>query len=84
MNTQSAEEAVKQIRHVSRETFERLTIYHDLLVQWQRRINLISPTTIDKIWQRHILDSVQVRKLRDVERYHAAQRQRQVAWVVLF
>ena len=63
MNAQSTEEAVKQIRHVSRETFERLTIYHDLLVQWQRRINLISPTTIDKIWQRHILDSVQVRNV---------------------
>lgn len=45
---------------VSHETFERLRAYVDLLLQWQRRINLISPATIPEIWSRHILDSLQL------------------------
>ena len=45
---------------VSHETFRYLTYYHDLLVKWQKRLNLISPTTIDNIWSRHILDCAQL------------------------
>ncbi len=45
---------------VSHETFRYLTYYHDLLVKWQKRLNLISPTTIDNIWIRHILDCAQL------------------------
>lgn len=48
---------------VSRETLERLHLYHDLLLKWQRRINLISPKTIDESWQRHFLDSAQLFRL---------------------
>lgn len=48
---------------VSRETYDRLQIYHDLLIKWQRSINLISPTTIDEIWERHILDACQFHRL---------------------
>ena len=51
---------IKQVKHVSRETEQRLTVFHDLLVQWQARINLIAPSTIGQIWSRHILDSVQI------------------------
>ena len=50
--------AVKRVMDVSRETAERLTIYHDLLVHWQKNINLIAPSTIGEIWQRHIADSL--------------------------
>ena len=35
-------------------------MFHDLLVQWQARINLIAPSTIQQIWSRHIADSLQV------------------------
>ena len=49
-----------KVKSVSRETYDRLTVFHDLLFQWQKRINLIAPSTIDKIWQRHILDSVHI------------------------
>lgn len=48
---------------VSRETQARLQIYADLLARWQARINLISPTTLPYIWQRHFMDSLQLRRL---------------------
>ena len=51
---------LKQVKNVSRETEQRLTVFHDLLVQWQSRINLIAPSTVQNIWSRHILDSLQV------------------------
>lgn len=47
---------------VSHETFERLKIYHDMLLRWQKTINLISSDTIDDIWRRHFLDSLQLIK----------------------
>lgn len=45
---------------VSRETLSKLQTYHDLMIKWQRRINLISPKTIDEAWERHFLDSAQL------------------------
>ncbi len=45
---------------VSRETFSRFQDYHELLKRWQKTINLISPTTLNDIWIRHIIDSVQL------------------------
>ena len=46
--------------NVSRETFERLERYARLILKWQRTINLISQGTLDKIWERHFLDSAQI------------------------
>ncbi|WP_317056452.1 16S rRNA (guanine(527)-N(7))-methyltransferase RsmG [Roseovarius rhodophyticola] len=45
---------------VSRETMERLERYSELLVKWNPRINLVSKSTIDDLWTRHILDSAQI------------------------
>lgn len=45
---------------VSRETFERLELYAQLLTKWQGAINLVSPTTLSQLWLRHMLDSAQV------------------------
>lgn len=39
---------------------DKLDHYHGLLLQWQKTINLISPTTLDKAWERHFEDSVQL------------------------
>jgi 16S rRNA (guanine527-N7)-methyltransferase len=47
-------------RSVSRETIARLDRFVALLVIWQARINLISATTIDQVWRRHIIDSLQL------------------------
>lgn len=49
---------------VSRETLERLDVYVQLLLKWTQRINLISSSTLDNIWTRHILDSAQLWNLR--------------------
>lgn len=48
--------------NVSQETFSKLVLYHDLLIKWQRRINLISNDTVDDSWSRHFLDSLQLIK----------------------
>lgn len=48
---------------VSRETLERLEVYSSILIEWQRRFNLIGPGTVDAIWHRHFLDSAQLNKL---------------------
>ena len=39
---------------------EKISIYKDMLVDENRRINLISKTTIDDIENRHFLDSIQL------------------------
>lgn len=48
---------------VSRETLARLSIYADLLAKWQSRINLVAPSTLPGLWQRHMLDSAQLAPL---------------------
>lgn len=45
---------------VSRETLDRLTAYHDLLLKWQPKINLVGPATLAEAWRRHFLDSAQL------------------------
>lgn len=53
-------DAAIRIRDVSRETRERLTAYVDLLRHWQRVKNLVGPGTLDRIWTRHVADSLQL------------------------
>ena len=45
---------------VSRETYEKFCIFHEILIKWQKSINLISRDSIKNIWIRHILDSAQL------------------------
>ena len=45
---------------VSRESLTRLEILAALVQQWQPHINLISSATLDALWTRHILDSLQL------------------------
>ncbi len=45
---------------VSRETEERLDRFVDLLLTWQRTTNLIAPSTVSRLWTRHIADSLQL------------------------
>jgi 16S rRNA (guanine527-N7)-methyltransferase len=45
---------------VSRETAERLKVYGDLLVRWQKAINLVSQDSLTDLWRRHFLDSAQL------------------------
>ncbi len=48
------------ISSVSRETLDRLKLYVDLLLKWQKSVRLIGPATVKDIWLRHILDSAQL------------------------
>ncbi|MBB94717.1 MAG: 16S rRNA (guanine(527)-N(7))-methyltransferase RsmG [Rhodobacteraceae bacterium] len=45
---------------VSRETYERLNDFADLLIKWNPKINLISRASLPDLWTRHIADSIQV------------------------
>ncbi|MGD0026306.1 MAG: 16S rRNA (guanine(527)-N(7))-methyltransferase RsmG [Xanthobacteraceae bacterium] len=45
---------------VSRETAARLDRFVAVLLEWQRRINLIAPSTEPKLWTRHVADSLQL------------------------
>ena len=46
--------------NVSRETMEALSAYVALVEKWQKRVNLVSTSTIPDIWERHIWDSAQL------------------------
>lgn len=48
---------------VSRETAGRLDRFVALLLDWQRRLNLIAPSTAPTLWTRHIADSLQLLSL---------------------
>jgi 16S rRNA (guanine527-N7)-methyltransferase len=48
---------------VSRETTARLDRFVALLAEWQRRINLIAPSTEATLWTRHVADSLQLLEL---------------------
>jgi len=48
---------------VSRETREKFQRYSEILVKWQKVINLVSSETIDTMLQRHFIDSLQLLKL---------------------
>lgn len=48
---------------VSRETTERLEIYCSLLQQWNPRINLVAPSTLTDLQNRHIADALQLTDL---------------------
>ena len=45
---------------VSRETFDRLKDYESLIKKWNPKINLVAKSTMDDVWDRHIIDSAQV------------------------
>lgn len=45
---------------VSRETEAALSAYVAALKKWNASINLVSRSSIDQIWERHILDSAQL------------------------
>jgi 16S rRNA (guanine527-N7)-methyltransferase len=49
-----------ELTPVSRETEERLDRFIALLLTWQKTTHLISPSTIPKLWTRHVADSLQL------------------------
>ena len=54
---------ISAMGNVSRETFDRLKIYQALLEKWNPRINLVARSTLDHLWERHFVDSLQIYRL---------------------
>jgi 16S rRNA (guanine527-N7)-methyltransferase len=46
--------------NVSRESFALIQTYVELLLTWQSKFNLIGPSTVENVWQRHVLDALQL------------------------
>jgi 16S rRNA (guanine527-N7)-methyltransferase len=46
--------------NVSRETFEKLELLERELRRWQAIKNLVGPATLTQIWDRHMIDSLQL------------------------
>ena len=53
-------------KRVSRETQERLDHFAGLFRRWAGRINLVAPSTLDELWNRHIADSAQLFQLKPI------------------
>jgi 16S rRNA (guanine527-N7)-methyltransferase len=72
---------------VSRETLGRLDRFTELLLAWQARINLISPSTIPSLWTRHVADSLQLLELVEppvaTAHPHAGEGRRRGVWLDL-
>lgn len=49
----------EQITPVSDQTWDRLTAYASHLAHWQKTLNLVAPSTLPVLWERHLLDSWQ-------------------------
>ncbi|MEM9104335.1 MAG: 16S rRNA (guanine(527)-N(7))-methyltransferase RsmG, partial [Pseudomonadota bacterium] len=62
--TPSDAERIRSVVDVSRETLSRLEQFVALFRKWSKAINLAAPSTLPEIWERHILDSVQLYALR--------------------
>lgn len=60
MNNNDPMQPEDLLHNVSRESSEKLEIYHKLLLKWQKAINLVSGRTLNQAWERHFLDSVQI------------------------
>jgi 16S rRNA (guanine527-N7)-methyltransferase len=56
----SDREAALKLTPVSEDALARLDKFAALLTDWQRRINLIAPSTLPNLWTRHIADSLQL------------------------
>lgn len=45
---------------VTDQSLAKLKHFAQLLTTWQKTLNLVSPTTLPQLWERHILDSAQI------------------------
>jgi 16S rRNA (guanine527-N7)-methyltransferase len=52
--------AALKLTPVSRETLARIDAFVELLLRWQRAVQLVAPADLGKLWTRHIADSLQL------------------------
>lgn len=46
--------------NVSRETITKLKAYESMVKEWNNKFNLVSKSSVEELWNRHIIDSVQL------------------------
>lgn len=51
---------MKQFEEILKKSQPELQKFADFVLKWQRTVNLIAPSTIPDIWERHIVDSAQL------------------------
>ena len=51
---------MKQLDDLIKKSESDLKLYVNILKKWQKAVNLIADSTINDIWNRHILDSAQI------------------------
>ena len=51
---------MKQFDEILRKSQAELQNFVDFVLKWQRTVNLIAPSTIPDIWERHVVDSAQL------------------------
>lgn len=54
---------MKQKDEILEKSKQKLENFVEILLEWQKKINLISLSTIKDVWNRHILDSLQLYSL---------------------
>jgi 16S rRNA (guanine527-N7)-methyltransferase len=64
MTAQKIESLQQVAGGVSRETAERMLALEACFSKWAARINLVAPSTLSDAWNRHVLDSAQLWRLR--------------------
>ena len=60
MSSEEIYSSLSRIHPVSRETFKRLELFVGRLFEWQKKTNLVAPSTLNETWSRHIADSLQL------------------------
>jgi 16S rRNA (guanine527-N7)-methyltransferase len=62
MNTKDVQSDLVRILKFSLEDLDKLSTFHNELLKFNNKYNLISKSTEPYIWERHILDSAQIVK----------------------
>ena len=65
MNRDKVQSILLNDLNFSVEAIDKLQIFHDELLEYNKNYNLIANSTINDIWNRHILDSAQLVKYID-------------------
>lgn len=58
--------------NITNEQEKRLNQYVDVLLKWNQKFNLIGKSTVDDVWNRHILDCAQLIKFISTEQINNA------------
>ena len=69
MSVKNVIKLLKSELEFSDSSIDQLKIFHDFLLDYNKKYNLISKSTENNIWLRHILDSAQILKFLDRKKY---------------